>query len=239
MFINYAHRGASEYYPENTLSAFYAGLDMGANGIETDIQRTKDGVLVLFHDDTLTRVTGAEGGIEDYTYEELLRFTVHNKTGDRFDKITTLEDFLTYFGWRDLTFAIELKMDGVAEQTIDLLERFGVREKVILTSFNPDSIRAAKAYDLRYRVGYLFTEKETNPVGVLQAMCGEEICPEAHTMTPEQTARWHEMGFHVRAWGVYDTDLMAHAMTCGADGMTVNFPDKLTQFLLTFPPKPR
>ena len=44
MFINYAHRGASEYDPENTLSAFYAGVNMGANGIETDIQRTKDGV---------------------------------------------------------------------------------------------------------------------------------------------------------------------------------------------------
>ena len=117
MFINYAHRGASEYEPENTLSAFYAGVAMGANGIETDIQRTKDGILVLFHDDTLKRVTGADGGIGDYTYEELLRFTVHNKACDRFDKIPTLESFLTYFGWRDLTFAIDLKMDGVAEQT--------------------------------------------------------------------------------------------------------------------------
>ena len=227
MFINYAHRGASEYYPENTLSAFYAGVEMGANGIETDVQRTKDGVLVLFHDDTLKRVTGADGGVSDHTYEELLRLTVHNKKGDRFDKIT-------YFGWRDLAFAIELKMDGVAEQTIDLLERFGVREKVILTSFNPDSIRAAKAYNSRYRVGYLFTERETDPVGVLKAMGGEEICPEAHTMTPDLTAKWHELGLNVRAWGVYDTDLMAHAIACGANGMTVNFPDKLTQYLLTF-----
>lgn len=231
MFINYAHRGASEYYPENTLSAFYAGVEMGANGIETDVQRTKDGVLVLFHDDTLTRVTGASGGVGDYTCEELLQFTVHNKTGDRFDKITTLEDFLRYFGWRDLTFAVELKMDGVAEQTIDLLERYGLREKVILTSFNPDSIRAAKAYDPRYRVGYLFTEKEKDPVGVLRKIGGEEICPEAHTMTPEQTAQWHGLGFNVRAWGVYDTDLMAHAIACGANGMTVNFPDKLTAYL--------
>ena len=50
MFINYAHRGASQYFPENTLSAFYAGIAMGANGIETDIRKTKDNVLVLFHD---------------------------------------------------------------------------------------------------------------------------------------------------------------------------------------------
>ena len=47
--VNYAHRGASEYYPENTLWSFYAGMEMGADGIETDIQRTSDGVLVLHH----------------------------------------------------------------------------------------------------------------------------------------------------------------------------------------------
>ena len=75
-FINYAHRGASEYLPENTMFAFYTGIYMGANGIETDIQRTKDGILVLFHDDTLTRVTGESGSIGDYTLAELQNFSV-------------------------------------------------------------------------------------------------------------------------------------------------------------------
>ena len=70
-FVNYAHRGASEYLPENTLLAFYTGIYMGANGIETDVQRTRDGVLVLFHDDTLQRVTGQSGCIADYTFEQL------------------------------------------------------------------------------------------------------------------------------------------------------------------------
>ena len=51
LFINYAHRGASAYAPENTMSAFLLGIKQGANGIETDVRRTKDGVLVLFHDD--------------------------------------------------------------------------------------------------------------------------------------------------------------------------------------------
>ena len=61
--INYAHRGASEYAPENTLSSFYLGMIQGANGIETDVHRTKDGVLVLFHDDTLDRVSDGVGKI--------------------------------------------------------------------------------------------------------------------------------------------------------------------------------
>jgi len=67
VFVNYAHRGASAYAPENTFLAFYTGLYMGANGIERDVQMTKYGVLVLFHEDTITRLTGAEGSASDYT----------------------------------------------------------------------------------------------------------------------------------------------------------------------------
>ena len=58
-FVNYAHRGASAYAPENTLASFYLGCQMGANGVETDVQRTKDGVLVLFHDNDLMRIAGS------------------------------------------------------------------------------------------------------------------------------------------------------------------------------------
>ena len=60
-FITYAHRGASEYCPENTLLSFYTGICMGANGIETDVQMTKDGVAVLFHDDTIERMMKKPG----------------------------------------------------------------------------------------------------------------------------------------------------------------------------------
>ena len=61
--INYAHRGGSDYAPENTLSSFYLGLLQGANGIETDVQKTRDGVLILFHDSTLDRVTDHSGPV--------------------------------------------------------------------------------------------------------------------------------------------------------------------------------
>ena len=108
---------------------------MGANGIETDVHRTKDGVLVLFHDDALDRVTDGHGPVSGCTYEELARLTVFNADYGRADKITTLEDFLRYFGWRDLTFAVELKQEGVEKETIDLLNRYRMRDKTILTSF--------------------------------------------------------------------------------------------------------
>ena len=84
MVINYAHRGASEYFPENTLRSFYAGLEMCADGIETDIQRTKDGVLVLHHDDTLKRLVGIDARVCDFTYDELLGMDFGAFKGEKF-----------------------------------------------------------------------------------------------------------------------------------------------------------
>ena len=83
-FINYAHRGASAYAPENTLASFYLGCQMGANGVETDVQRTKDGALVLFHDNDLMRIAGRPEAIQDLTYQELLKIDFGEHMGERF-----------------------------------------------------------------------------------------------------------------------------------------------------------
>ena len=113
--INYAHRGASERAPENTFSAFYLGLELGANGIETDIQETADGILVLFHDHTLKRITGLEMPVQSLTYTELLRLDFGSHKGQRYqnEKIVTLEDFLRYFSGRPVHLALEIKQDGI------------------------------------------------------------------------------------------------------------------------------
>ena len=66
-----AHRGYSDVYPENTLAAFEGALDIGVDYIETDLQMTKDGKIVLFHDDKLKRIVRRKGGIANYTYKQL------------------------------------------------------------------------------------------------------------------------------------------------------------------------
>lgn len=228
-FVNYAHRGASEYLPENTMLAFYTGIYMGANGIETDIQRAKDGTLVLFHDDTLTRVTGQQGAVSDYTFQQLQRFHVMK---DGFaDKIVAFEDFLRHFAFRDITFAIELKGPGVEQDTADLLRKYSLEKKAVVTSFQLDYLRAFRAYAPEFQIGYLTEDVNESVLLRLQEMGAEEFCPEAKLMTPGLVKKWHSLGFRVRAWGVYNEELMRHAYDCGADGMTVNFPDKLTQLL--------
>lgn len=67
----WAHRGASGYAPENTLAAFQEAVDMGADGVELDIQLTKDGEMVVIHDETVDRTTNGKGWVKDYTFEDL------------------------------------------------------------------------------------------------------------------------------------------------------------------------
>ena len=228
-FVTYAHRGASHYCPENTMMAFYMGMQMGANGIETDVRRTRDGVLVLFHDATLTRVTGAEGDVADCTYAELQELLV--KKGELHDKIPTLEDFLAHFAYRDITFAIELKADGIEKEISDLIHRYGIEEKTVVTAFELDRLKNVKAYAPALRIGYLTKAVDDALVDNLVEMGAYEICPHGEDVTPESTAKWHARGLNVRAWGIADEAIMKKVYDAGADGMTVNFPDLLLRYM--------
>ncbi|MBE6669091.1 MAG: MBL fold metallo-hydrolase [Ruminococcaceae bacterium] len=228
-FVNYAHRGASEYLPENTLLSFYTGIFMGANGIETDIRKTKDGVLVLFHDNTLERVMGESGDVESLTLEELRSFNI-SKNGYT-DKIVTLEDFLEKFAFRDITFAIELKGSDVERETADLLRKYNMKAKTVVTSFKLEYIRKFREYAPEFSTGHLIKEISAEEINALKELSVNEICPRASLLTKENVRMLHREGFRVRAWGVGDEETMRHVAQCGADGMTVNFPDKLAEFL--------
>lgn len=228
-FVNYAHRGASEYCPENTFLSFYTGVYMGANGIETDVQKTRDGVLVLFHDGNLRRIFGLEGSISDYTLEELERLRVQ-KNGLE-DRIPTLEDFLSHFGFRPLTFAIELKQSGIEAEVAKAIRRHGIGHKCVVTSFDWENILRMRAAAAELETGYLTGRVDEAVLNQMREAGCKELCPVADLVTPERVAAWHAAGFRVRAWGVRDEALMRRVYDSGADGMTVNFPDKLTQYL--------
>lgn len=229
--INYAHRGASEYAPENTLSSFYLGLLQGANGIETDIQRTKDGVLVLFHDDTIDRVSDCVGKLSDYTLEELRKIKIYgNSTTGFYDRIVTLREFLEKFSQYDIQFAIELKEKGVEEDTLNMITEFGVLDKTTFTSFNYDYISKIKKLNSKARVGWLVCEITDENIKKLNDIGGEEIAPMAKCITEEFMEKLRKLNLGVRAWGVFDISLMKKMCALKVDGMTVNFPDRLHQF---------
>lgn len=230
--INYAHRGASEYAPENTLSSFYLGLLQGANGIETDVQLTKDGIPVLFHDDTVDRVSDGHGRLSDYTLDELKALKIYgNSTTGFYDRIVTLREFLEKFSSYDISFAMELKGADVEAVTLSMMKEFGLMEKTTFTSFQFDYIKKIKELDSTARVGWLVEATDEETVHKLLSIGGEEIAPKADLITPETMKAWRDAGLGVRAWGVGNVAIMKRMCQMEVDGMTVNFPDRLFQYL--------
>lgn len=227
--INYAHRGASAYAAQNTLSAFYLGIACGANGIETDIRLTADGVPVLFHDRDVDRSTDGTGMVKEMTFDELRALTVQGSLVS--DKVATLDEFFTHFGWRDLHLALELKCKGVAPTVADYVRRWDAGHRTYITSASFGLLEEMRACAPELRLGYLAKEITPEIDAQLEALHVEQLCPKATLVTPQLVADYHARGYSVRAWGVDSVELMAHCVEAGVDGMTINFPDKLAAYL--------
>lgn len=232
MFVVYAHRGASEYAPENTMSSFFLGLSMGANGIETDIHKTKDGVLVLFHDGTLDRVTGHGGNVAEITYDELCKIRVVHTNSGRSDIVPRLEDFLHYCGSQGVHLALELKASDIESEVFDMVKKYHLENQVTVTSFSLDYLVALKRAYPEAKLGYLTEDFDDELLAKMKEIGIGQLCPDGALLTPEKVAKWQKEGFDVRAWGIKDVSVMKHAYDCGVNGMTVNFPDRLIEYII-------
>ncbi|MBM7552378.1 glycerophosphoryl diester phosphodiesterase [Thalassobacillus pellis] len=148
----YAHRGASKLAPENTMPAFELAYHAGADGIETDVQLTKDRVPILIHDENLRRTTNGTGFVQDYTYDEIKRLDAGSWLSSKFSDtpIVSLEEFLSWVQDKSMYLNIELKTKVIAYKDIEqkvyeLLCHFGLVEKTVISSFNSDSIKRMQA----------------------------------------------------------------------------------------------
>ena len=141
------------------------------------------------------------------------------------------EGFLKQFGWRDITFAIEIKQAGIEPKIADMIRKYNIVHKTVVTSFKPECIRAIKEYAPELRIDLLKNGITDETIEELKDMGAEEVCPHSAEVTPEKAAKWHREGFNVRAWGLDNEGLMRKAYDSMADGMTVNFPDKLVEYM--------
>lgn len=230
MYVNYAHRGASHYRPENTLISFRYGLELGANGIELDLQITKDGKIVIFHDDVIDNKSNGKGKIIDYTYEELLKLDFGAWKGEEYKgtPICLFEDFAKEFLGKDLTFAIEFKEKGVEEEALRIIKKYKTHDNLYISSFQYDILVKTRALDKDVKLSWLIQEPITKEnIEKLLAINGSQICPKVALTTDEGIALANDFGLGVRLWGVSDEEVMKKAFLFDTEGMTVNFPDKL------------
>lgn len=158
-----AHRGYSDKYPENTMIAFQKAIEDGFDGIETDVHKTKDGQLVLCHDEKINRTSNGKGYIKDYTYEELLQFDFGYKTKYKNQKIPLLKDLLELCQNKKIIINIEIKTnkiqyENIEMETYQMIQQMNMLDQVVFSSFYLDSLLQLRKTDQNLYLGYLFED---------------------------------------------------------------------------------
>jgi glycerophosphoryl diester phosphodiesterase len=233
-FLIIAHRGASSYAPENTLAAFDLALQMGGSHLELDVHLTRDDHLVIIHDDTLDRTTSGTGPVASQTLAALQTLDAGAWFGEAFAgaRIPTLADVLTrYQGRAHLHIELKGHTAHLPQWTVDLVRAHGMAQHVTFTSFQHTHLQTMQTYAPELPTGWLVGEISDTVIAQAHALGCAQLCPRASLVTAEIVQRLHTEGFIVRAWGVANEALMHQVVEAGADGMTVNFPDKLLAYM--------
>jgi glycerophosphoryl diester phosphodiesterase len=233
-FMVIVHRGASSYAPENTLATFDLALHMGCGHIELDVDFSSDGHIVVMHDDTVDRTTNGTGPVGSHTLEELRALDAGDWFGTPFtgERIPTFAEVLERYQKRvHIHTEIKGRSEHLAPRTADMVRQYGMVEHVTVTSFQKPRLEEMRAYAPELSTGWLVGEVSDVTIAQARELELTQICPRANAVTPALVRRLHGEGFVVRAWGVADEALMRQVVEAGADGMTVNFPDKLLAYL--------
>jgi glycerophosphoryl diester phosphodiesterase len=137
------HRGYSDQYSENTMLAFSKAIESGFDGIETDVHKTKDGVLVLCHDEKINRTSDGKGYIKDMTYEELCAYNFGTKENPQ--RIPLLKELLELCKGKNVKINLEIKTNkiqypGIELESYQMIKEMGMLDQVLFSSFYVDSL---------------------------------------------------------------------------------------------------
>lgn len=248
--VNTAHRGAMGHAPENTLAAFRLGIEQGADLIESDVQRTKDGVLVLMHDTTLTRTTDAEDvfpgrapwRVSDFTYAEIQRLDAGSWFSEEYagEPVPTMADMVRLVRPSRSGILMEIKAPalypGIEQQVADEFASFPgyvdsavAAQRLVVQSFDWDAMKRYHEAQPSVPVGLLGRAPEA--LLPVLATWADQINPGYRSYDAAYVDRVHEAGMEVHTYTVNEPADMHAVLDRGVDGVITNFPDVLEDVL--------
>lgn len=248
--LNVAHRGASAYAPENTLASFREGIKRDGDLIESDVQRSKDGELVLIHDTDLARTTNVEQvfpdrapwRVSDFTYEEMRRLDAGSWKSPEYagERIPTLAEAIDTIRRSQAGFLLEIKSPGlypgIEEEVAEEMRSFPgyvdsavAAHRLVLQSFDFDSMRRYAEIEPDVPVGLLGTPSRDQ----LPALAGfaDQVNPHHSSVDASYVDAVHDAGMDCLVWTVDAPADMNRAVDIGVDGIISNKPDVLERVL--------
>lgn len=222
-----AHRGASAARPENTLAAYELAVSQRADMIEIDLHRTRDGAIVVTHDEQLAGL-GGHGEIAEATAEE-----VRSLDAGGGERVPLLEEVLDRFGAR-IPFNLELKRgtkaeyDGLERATLESVVGRRLLPNMLFSSFYDPVLARLRALSEEARIGLLVSRRFPHrAVARARALRAEALHPEDSLVTAALVDEAHDAGLAVYVYTVDDPAEMRRMLDLGVDGLFTNHPDRM------------
>jgi glycerophosphoryl diester phosphodiesterase len=229
MTLIWAHARAESFPVENTLQAFAAAIDDGADGLEFDVHQTSDGVLVCAHDGVLKDKDGTSISVADTEYAGLRNIDVGTEeTG--FVGLPRLDEVFEIYAPTDRQLNIEVKnlprpYPGMAENVVRHAARSGMADRIVVSSFHHRLLREIQEQDASLRVAALYADGLLAPWDYLKAVGIPEAHPHYVSLSePGEIEGYREAGIPVRAWTVDDPADWARLLEAGIDGIITDLP---------------
>ncbi|MGG3194926.1 glycerophosphodiester phosphodiesterase [Priestia aryabhattai] len=233
---NVAHRGASAYAPENTIAAFDKAVEMKADYIEIDVQRSKDGKLVVIHDTTVDRTTDGSGKVGNLTFKELRNLDAGSWKGEQFTgaQIPTFDEILDRYHGK-IGILIELKSPelypGIEENVVGKLKERNLdkpqNEKIIVQSFNHNSMKKMNELLPKVPIGVLTSSSADTTEQALQEFStyADYFNPSYGIVTPDLVNQVHSLGMKIGSWTVRSQEAADFLLDVGIDAIITDYPD--------------
>lgn len=227
----FAHRGASKMAPENTMPAFNLAYNIGADGIETDVQLTKDGIPVLIHDETLRRTSTGTGFVQDHSLEQLKELDFGSWFSPKYSdtSIVTLDEFLTWVKNKDLLINIELKNNVIDYKHLETivyekLQHYELINRTIISSFNPKSIKKISKLDSNLETAFLTSQRIRHLLPFSKSLGATAIHAKYRLLTNRLVYRCEQEELALRIYTVNQPSRIMKCFKLGCDGIFTDVP---------------
>lgn len=228
----FGHRGARAYAPMNTLPAFELALEQGADGIELDVHRTKDGYPVIVHDFKVDATSDGSGQVKDMTLEQLKELDAGSWFDAKFAgvKIPTLDEVFEAVGQKTYINveikSIDVKTDGVEQVVADCIRRHSMEKRILVSSFNPLALRRFREILPDVPIAFLY---ETGYMRRFQSLLGnlphEARHPHHEMINAEYIAK--QKDYFINTWTVNDPQRAKELADLGIHGIVTDNPDTI------------
>jgi glycerophosphoryl diester phosphodiesterase len=231
------HRGALGYAPENTMSSFKRGLEIGCDLIELDVHMSADERIVVMHDADVSRTTDGRGHLKDMELAAIKKLDAGVRFDERFrgERVPTLDEVLDWARTR-VGLVIEIKGDpqpteGIETQIIALIKHYGMMDAVMLISFYHEAVRRVKELEPRLATGILYSGQLVDTLAAAQAARADSVRPHWYYWTAQLVQQVHNAGLTASTWVANDEKVMKHLVEMGIDSIGCDYPDRLCGFL--------